>query len=254
MIWIRNNLLVSEGRPSVRALAQALPVLPRVGVLGLWLAAACGGEDPILSRARDLDTKSVDGAAGGSGGGAAGGSPGQPAGVGQPAPPPFGSPSAPPLAEGGQPPPGRPEQPAPGVPTGPPPGGAVGDPGGGAGIPADAPMVAIQGTLTVEGWGGGPIRIDVFDGDQREIGGKRPSVVGMARLDKPGPYSVQVPAASPKVWVGAFADENKDGRPGPSDPAVWYPGNPVNTAGDRDHIDLVLKKDDRPPPGKTELQ
>lgn len=240
--------------------------------LGLTLLVSCGGEDAILSRAKDLEAESAKAADGGSP------APGQPPAVGRPDEPSPPGAAAPPPVTGEKPLPGRADEPAPGNPAIPPPGGALGSPnvpppGGSIGVPtqpppggaqgnpadgpamaADTPTVAIKGTVAVKDWAGGPIRIDIFDGDQRQIGGKRPSVVGMARLEKPGPYEVKVPASTPRVWVGAFADENKDGRPGPTDPAIWYPKNPVATDEPNTKVDLNLVKDDRPAPGKTELQ
>jgi hypothetical protein len=101
----------------------------------------------------------------------------------------------------------------------------------------------IRGTISVQGWRGGPIRVDVFDGDQRDLTGPRPSVVGGARLDQPGDFEVRVPLSAPRVWIGAFADEDRNGRPDPTDPAAWYPRNPLSVAGDQSGVLLELKAD-----------
>ena len=42
----------------------------------------------------------------------------------------------------------------------------------------------ISGTIEAQNPNNKPIRIDIFDGDQRNIGGKRPSVVGVQRLNQ----------------------------------------------------------------------
>jgi hypothetical protein len=93
------------------------------------------------------------------------------------------------------------------------------------------------------------VSVNVFDGDQQAAAGAagaRPSVVGMVRLEGAGPFSVGVPAGTAQVWIEAFADEDGDGRPGPSEPAVWYPGNPVRVAEGVSGIVLTLER--RPPP------
>jgi len=51
------------------------------------------------------------------------------------------------------------------------------------------------------------------------------------------------------VWIGAFADEDRDGKPGPLDPEIWYGGNPVTITADTTGIRLVLERRD-PPPNK----
>jgi len=165
--------------------------------------AACGGRDPILDRADEIAVQQ---------------------GVHDVADPPAPSTS-------GAPPVGQPEQPAPGVPDEPSPGG----------IEVMGPSVVLSGTVDVPGWKGGTIRIDIFDGDQQAAAStpdKRPRVVAMARLEKPGPFEMRVPTTAAKVWLGAYADENADGKPDPTDPEVWFGGNPIAT--DMDHRDVNL--------------
>jgi hypothetical protein len=99
------------------------------------------------------------------------------------------------------------------------------------------------------------VRIDVFDGDQRDLSGPRPQVVGMGKIAAAGHFSVAVPQSAAKVWIGAFVDVDGDGRPGPAEPSGWYARNPVSTAsGDVNNINLSLAVEGRPPAGKGELQ
>lgn len=202
----------------------------------LLLATACGSEDPILERAAEME---------------GGGTPPSPsssapvAGVapstaGTPEPPAPGRGTPPRAGTPGEPAPGDPGQPAPGTPEAPEPG----SPG------SDGPSVVLSGTVSVEAWAGGPIRLDIFDGDQLAAAGsaKRPSVVAQANVERPGPFEVRVPVAAGRVWVGGFADENRNGRPDPRDPSGWFGGNPVATDADRG--DLVLQLRAAPPPGE----
>lgn len=202
-------------------------------VLGLALSVGCAGSDDILERADELDQ-------------GGGGSPGAGPAPGTASPPQPGSPDAPSPGAPGQPQAGTAPDPPPGDPNVPPPGGkpgGQGEPGGAI----DGPAVTLSGTISVPGWESGEIRIDVFDGDQQDLTGPRPGVVGFGKLDKPGAFSVQVPASTPKVWLGAFHDADGDGRPGPQDPSGWLTGNPVHTDGTVSGLDLELVA--RPPPG-----
>jgi len=114
---------------------------------------------------------------------------------------------------------------------------------------SDGPQVRVEGTITVPDWKpGGSVRIDVFDGDQRDLSAPRPSVVGMARLSEPGAFSVSVPASAGRVWLGAYADLNGDDRPSPSEPSGWYGGNPIDLSGAATGIDLRLTVEAPPPP------
>lgn len=206
------------------------------GALGL--VVACGGRDPILDRADEL--AGVDEAPAAAGGGP----------VQAPAPAP-GAPEAPPLGAGGVPAPGQageptpvqPPEPAPGIPDQAPPGGQAfgGDLG---------PAVTVRGVVRMEGWSGTPIRIDVFDGDQlAAAGGKStpPRVIAMQQLSQPGPYEVAVPSGVGKVWVGAYADENGNGRPDRADPSAWAEANPVYVDKDQSGVDVVLVRGAAPP-------
>jgi hypothetical protein len=200
------------------------------------LLLACSGQDPILDRAADMQG---GGAAPTAGAPAPGKTGSPPPTAGTPEPPRPGQGAAPSPADPGAPAPGDPGAPSPGVPDQPTPG-----------VPgSDGPSVALAGTVQVEDWGGGPIRIDIFDGDQQAAAGssKRPSVVAQARLEKPGPFEVRVPVGTTNVWIGGFADENRNGRPDPRDPSGWFGGNPVSVDGDQSGITLQLRS--APPPG-----
>ena len=60
-------------------------------------------------------------------------------------------------------------------------------------------QIQIAGVILVQGWSGNEIRIDVLDGDQRQIGGSRPSVISSASVSKPGAYEISVPKGKRKT-------------------------------------------------------
>ncbi len=201
--------------------------LPPADLLPVALAIAIGGagcgRDPILDRADALD---------------AGGPPGDPAAGQAPVQAPAPAPAPPPgpgvLGVAPEPTPGVPDAPPPGQPPGAAPGG---------------PQAPLTGEVRLPAGAKGRVHVDVFDGDQQAAAGAsgaRPSVVGMVRLDGPGPFSVEVPAGTAQAWIGAFADEDGDGRPGPTEPTVWYSGNPLQVGDGVSGIVLTLER--RPPP------
>ena len=108
--------------------------------------------------------------------------------------------------------------------------------------------MAVSGTITAPDWQPGVVlRVDVFDGDQRDLGAPRPSVVGMTRVSEPGPYTVMVSASASAVWVGAYADLDGDGRPDHEEPVGWFAGNPLTPTDGVSGIDLVLAVEAPPP-------
>lgn len=107
-------------------------------------------------------------------------------------------------------------------------------------------FVVFEGTISVKDWSGKPIRIDVFDGDQRNIGGKRPSVIISEMVDNIGAFSIKIPQKDVMVWIGGFIDEDQDGRPGAKDPSGWYIGNPVSAEDNQKGITFSLGLPDAP--------
>jgi hypothetical protein len=85
----------------------------------------------------------------------------------------------------------------------------------------------------------GPVLIDVFDGDHRELGGDRPSLVGKVTVDAPGPFELQI-AEGTNVWLSAYNDMDGDGRPSREEPNGEYERNPVRGKSDVDGVTLVL--------------
>jgi hypothetical protein len=132
--------------------------------------------------------------------------------------------SAPPTAgKPADPGPGKPGEPAPGVPDEPPPGG--GSPGG---LPTpEGPTTLLKGTIEVQDYSGGPVMIDAFDGDHKDLSkSKRVSLVSRAKIDTPGAFEIAIPEGG-KVWISAYNDINGDGRPSREEPFVDYGDNPV---------------------------
>ena len=148
------------------------------------------------------------------------------------------------IQPGEQPTLGVPEEPVPGVPA--PPRAVVLDDQ--PQQPATTEKIQISGMILVQGWNGNEIRIDVFDGDQRQIGGSRPSVISSASIYKTGAYEIAVPKGDGKYWIGAYVDQNSDGRPGKEDPSGWYTGNPISASQSTAGVELVLSVPDDPIP------
>jgi hypothetical protein len=153
--------------------------------------------------------------------------PGQPE---EPEPAPAGTedrPSPPPMTVGS----GEPDAPKPGVPDEPtaaPPGtpGGAHHEGKEAGDDAEGPHALVRGRVDAPG-GSGKIRIDLFDGDQRNVSGPRPKVVGVHEIDSPGGFELSVPLTHKRVWLGAYRDLNGNHRPDKGEPSGWYSRNPV---------------------------
>ena len=114
--------------------------------------------------------------------------------------------------------------------------------------PKDGKFVTFTGTIVVEKWSGKPIRVDVFDGDQRKIGGERPSVIISETVKQIGEFELFLPEKDTQVWIGAYIDEDEDGRPGPTDPSGWYEGNPVSSKENQKNIHITLDVPNAPPP------
>lgn len=129
-----------------------------------------------------------------------------------------------------EPTPGQPSsEPTPGIPNSPNPGNPF----------KDGPLVKLSGRVIVPNWDGEPIRIDIFDGDQRQIGGQRPNVVMMEFLPSDGDFEIEIPERNSPYWIGAYVDVDRDGKPGANDPSAWYSGNPI--MGNRNTSGLVLE-------------
>jgi hypothetical protein len=112
--------------------------------------------------------------------------------------------------------------------------------------PKDGPFITIKGTVGVEKWSGKQIKIDIFDGDQRKIGGTRPSVIVSEVVNTVGSFEIDLPKSDKQLWIGASIDEDGDGRPGPSDPSGWYQSNPISGQENHRGINLVLDVPDDP--------
>ena len=104
--------------------------------------------------------------------------------------------------------------------------------------PKDGEFITISGTIEANNPTNKSIRIDIFDGDQRNIGGERPSVVVSTTVEAGPEFEIFLPKKKQMLWVGAYIDEDGNGRPGPLDPSGWYSDNPIS--GEEDHLRVVL--------------
>ncbi|MFZ5479392.1 MAG: hypothetical protein ACOZNI_21690 [Myxococcota bacterium] len=191
---------------------------------------ACG-RDPILQKAEEdaAAKKATTEAA--------------PMSPGVPTPPPPGGTQTTGVA--GSPAPGVPAEPPPGVPTEPPPGNPFEGAGDGAG------GLDVTGTIEFSGFKAGPIRITAFDGDHSAGAGGHPKVVAFGSVDKPGPFTLKVPANTGNIWIEATIDEDGDGRPGPLDPAGLADKSPVKIgAAPVSGLRIVVARHEPPPKPK----
>ena len=135
----------------------------------------------------------------------------------------------PPPSQAGQ---GVAAEPTPGVPEEPKP-APPGSPGGAAHkgkddgqVEEEGPQAMVRGRVDAP-QGLGMIRIDLFDGDQRNVAGPRPKVVGVHEIDDPGSFELSVALSHKRVWLGAYRDTNGNKRPDKGEPSGWYARNPV---------------------------
>lgn len=135
--------------------------------------------------------------------------------------------------------PGIPEEPKPGIPSQPPPG--EGPMPGGQPV-FDGPTVTVTGEIKFPSYKQGKVRIDVFDGDQRDHSIK-PSVVTTKELEQPGEFTLSVPESVKHVWISAFVDQNNNQRPDHGDPTGFYVDNPVSTKKNVNGLIIELKED-----------
>ena len=103
--------------------------------------------------------------------------------------------------------------------------------------------MTVRGTISVVDYTQGPVLIDVFDGDHRELGGDRPSLVGKVTVAEPGPFELEI-AEGTNVWLSAYNDVDGDGRPSREEPFGEYERNPVRGKSDVDGVTLVLSTED----------
>lgn len=114
--------------------------------------------------------------------------------------------------------------------------------------PKDGDFITFTGTIEAPNPNQRPIRIDIFDGDQQNIGGKRPSVVVSTTVESGNSFEIFIPKKDQQLWVGAYIDEDNDGRPGPMDPSGWYSGNPLSGSADHKSITIQLGIPNDAPP------
>jgi hypothetical protein len=162
----------------------------------------------------------------------------------EPKPAPAGStekPDPPPGTEGS----GKASAPKPGVPEDPepaPPGtpGGADHPGKEGGVVAEGPHITLRGRITGGESAGGRIRIDLFDGDQRNTSGPRPRVVGVHEVNPSGTFEISVPQSAGRVWIGAYRDLNQNNRPNEGEPFGWYSKNPVYLEDPPSLVEITL--------------
>jgi hypothetical protein len=91
--------------------------------------------------------------------------------------------------------------------------------------------------------------VSAFDGPHAEHAGNQPKIVGEARLEGPGPFSIEVPASALNVYLEAAVDEDGNGRPGPLEPQGAADRYPVSVEGGAQSGIVITLSRRAPPPG-----
>ena len=112
--------------------------------------------------------------------------------------------------------------------------------------------IEISGHLSVPGYEKGVLQIDVYL-PTRHIEGKTPLTT--KQFDKPGAWSLLLPAGTKKVQLYAILDFEGDG-PSAVDATAEYPDNPIDVREKRTGIDFELDKHNTklPPPAGSDAQ
>jgi len=136
-----------------------------------------------------------------------------------------------------EPEPGVPKEPEPAPPGTP---GGADHPGKEGGVVEEGPQVVLRGSISGVEEAGGRIRIDLFDGDQRNTSGPRPRVVGVHDVPDSGVFELSVAQSAKRVWIGAYRDLNQNNRPNEGEPFGWYAKNPVYLDDPPEQIQIRL--------------
>ncbi len=137
--------------------------------------------------------------------------------------------------------PGVPEEPEPA-----PPGTEGGAPHEGKVEALSGPQVTLRGRISMDESIKAKVYIDVFDGDQRNHTGPRPSLVKVIELAGAGDFEITLPVSAKRVWLSAYADLTSDNRPTKGEPTGWFPGNPVFLDSPPDFISVDLVMESKP--------
>ncbi|MFM7201901.1 MAG: hypothetical protein ACKO6N_14050 [Myxococcota bacterium] len=164
------------------------------------------------------------------------------------APAPAGGPSdAPPGA--GTPPAGKPEAIAPGNPGEAPPSGED-IPMGAPPLPDGVKGIHLRGEVSFSDYKAGHIQIDISDRGMNAGGrGVQPKIIQLYRMEKPGSFDIEIPVNTGSIYLSAYNDENKDGKPAREEPRGSASGNPF-TVKDADikGVTITLEREKIPPP------
>ncbi len=99
--------------------------------------------------------------------------------------------------------------------------------------------IMINGQVVYEEYSEGPISIAAFDSPDP----KSRKAIARAKLDKPGKFTLKVPAGTKQVYISAYNDKNNDKRPDKEETS-FRAGNGLNTPipiSGADLNDIVLQ-------------
>ncbi len=122
---------------------------------------------------------------------------------------------------------------------------------GGLPLPEGTAGVKISGTVVYSDYKAGLIQIDVsdkgmFGGNNRAT---RPKIITLYRMDKPGPFEMEVAANTGEIWISAYNDADRNGRPTRGEPRGTAKGNPYKVGTeDITGVEIVLAPERIPPP------
>lgn len=249
--------------PAGRRKRGLTAILAGIAVLALPLTlVACKREDVAPEQAKSADA--LTDAAGSSGGSAGAGS------MGAGGPEPAGADANAKMNAGmegdkggaaGVPDKPVQEQPEPGKPDQPPPPEKASDgsqpPPSGDEIPMGAPPlpegvkgVHVKGMVIYPGYKAGHIQIDVADkGSKNGSKGAQPKIIQLYRMEKPGAFDIEVPENQGEIYLSAYNDENRDGKPSREEPRGSASGNPFSVkAAEITGVEIKIEREQIPPP------
>ncbi len=122
---------------------------------------------------------------------------------------------------------------------------------GGLPLPEGTKGVKISGTVTFDDYKKGLIQIDVSDKGMFGRGGRatRPKIITLYRMEKPGPFELEVAANSGEVWLSAYNDADQNGKPTRGEPRGTATGNPYKVGTeDITGVEIILTPERIPPP------
>ncbi len=122
---------------------------------------------------------------------------------------------------------------------------------GGVPLPEGTAGVKVSGTVVYSDYKTGLIQIDVSDKGMFGGGSRaaRPKIISLYRMDKPGAFEMEVAANSGEIWISAYNDADRNGKPTRGEPRGNATGNPYKVGTENiTGVEIILAPEKIPPP------